>query len=147
MLKILVIHGPNLNLLGTREPDIYGKVTIAEINSELKKIAKKENVSLTAMQSNHEGEIVELIGKSKGKINGILINPAAYTHTSVAIRDAIQAVDIPTVEAHLSNIYAREEFRHTSLIAPVALGQISGFGINSYLLGLKALISAVKKKK
>lgn len=146
-MKILVIHGPNLNLLGTREPGIYGKVTISRINAELNKAAKKEGASLKIVQSNHEGEIVELIGKSKGKIGGILINPAAYTHTSVAIRDAIQAVSIPTVEVHLSNIYAREEFRHNSLIAPVASGQVSGFGINSYLLGLKALIGTISPRK
>ncbi|MCM8790312.1 MAG: type II 3-dehydroquinate dehydratase [Candidatus Omnitrophica bacterium] len=147
MAKILVIHGPNLNLLGTREVDVYGKVTIDEINSELEKLAASKNVSLTIVQSNHEGEIVELIGKAKGVYGAILINPAAYTHTSVAIRDAISAVGIPTVEVHLSNIYAREEFRHESLIAPVARGQVSGFGIMSYLLGLEAAISIMMMEK
>lgn len=141
MHKILIIHGPNLNLLGSREPDVYGKVSIDKINSELLKIAKKNKVSLKIAQSNHEGEIVDLIGKSKKeKFSAIVINPAAYTHTSVAIRDAIAAVGVPTVEVHLSNIYAREEFRHTSLIAPVAIGQVSGFGVNSYMLGLQAAI-------
>ena len=145
MRKILVIHGPNLNLLGKREVDIYGNVTIDEIDRALEKIAKAKRVSLKIIQSNHEGEIVELIGKAKGRYNAILINPAAYTHTSVAIRDAISAVSIPTVEVHLSNIYAREEFRHTSLIAPVAKGQVSGFGKASYLLGLEAAILLIEK--
>jgi 3-dehydroquinate dehydratase-2 len=144
MKKILVIHGPNLNLLGQREPDIYGKTTIDEINSELEKIARSRGVSLKIVQSNHEGDIVELIGKSRGEFGAILINPAAYTHTSVAIRDAISAVAIPAVEVHLSNIYAREEFRHTSLIAPVAMGQVSGFGKASYTLGLEAAIGLLK---
>lgn len=139
MKKILVIHGPNLQLLGTREVDLYGKATIDDINDDLKKRARSHKISLEIVQSNHEGEIVELIGKAKSEFSGILINPAAYTHTSIAIRDAVSAVDIPTVEVHLSNIYAREEFRHTSLIAPVARGQVSGFGRMSYILGLEAL--------
>ena len=146
MRKILVIHGPNLNLLGKREIDVYGKVTIEEINRDLKKIASAKKITLTIVQSNYEGEIVDLIGKSKGKYGAILINPAAYTHTSVAIRDAISAVKVPTVEIHLSNIYGREEFRHKSLISPVARGQICGFGKMSYLLGLEAAISLISKK-
>ena len=146
MKKVLVIHGPNLNLLGQREPDIYGKVTIGGINSDLKKMAKAKKVALEIVQSNHEGEIVELIGRSRGKFAAILINPAAYTHTSVAIRDAISSVKVPTVEVHLSNIYAREEFRHTSLISPVAKGQICGFGKMSYLLGLEAAIGLIGKR-
>jgi len=146
MTKILVIHGPNLNLLGTREVGVYGKTTIDDINNELMKVAKAEGVDIEIKQSNHEGEIVDLIGKSKSKISAILINPAAYTHTSVAIRDAISATAIPTVEVHLTNIYAREEFRHTSLVAPVAVGQVSGFGLKSYELGLKAAISISKTK-
>ena len=145
MRKILVIHGPNLNLLGTREVDVYGSVTIDEINRDLRKSAKAKKVALEIVQSNHEGDIVERIGSAKGKFDAILINPAAYTHTSVAIRDAISAVDIPTVEVHLSNIYSREEFRHTSLIAPVAKGQVSGFGKASYILGLEAAIGLVGK--
>ena len=143
MRKILVIHGPNLNLLGKREVEVYGKVTMDEINNDLKKAAKARKVSLEILQSNHEGDIVEAIGKAKGRIDAILINPAAYTHTSVAIRDAISAVRIPTVEVHLSNIYAREEFRKTSLIAPVANGQVSGFGKMSYLLGLEAAMGLI----
>jgi len=146
MRKILVIHGPNLNLLGQREPDIYGKVTIDGINKDLKKTAKSKRVALEIVQSNHEGEIVELIGKSGGKFGAILINPAAYTHTSVAIRDAISSVKVPAVEVHLSNIYAREEFRHTSLISPVVKGQICGFGKMSYILGLEAAINLISKK-
>jgi 3-dehydroquinate dehydratase-2 len=144
MIKILVIHGPNLNLLGKREPEIYGKVTIEGINKKLKEIAKKKKVILEIFQSKHEGEIVDKIGKAKDKFDSLLINPAAYTHTSVAIRDAILATDIPAVEIHLSNIYAREDFRHISLIASVAKGQISGFGIDSYLYGLDAAINLAK---
>jgi len=141
MKKILVIHGPNLNLLGKREPAIYGKITIDEINKKLQALAKKKKVKLDIFQSNHEGEIVDKIQNAKKNYSSLLINPAAYTHTSVAIRDAISATDIPTVEAHLSNIYSREDFRHTSLIAPVAKGQIAGFGIDSYLYGLDAAIN------
>jgi len=144
MQKILVIHGPNLNLLGSREPDIYGKISIEKINQELTKLSKKNKVEIEIKPSNHEGEIVDLIQKAKGRFNAIVINPAAYTHTSVAIRDAIAAVSIPTVEVHLSNIYSREEFRRTSLISTVASGQVSGFGINSYLLGLEAAIGMSK---
>lgn len=147
MIKILVIHGPNLNLLGKREQSIYGRITIEEINKRLKDIAKKHGVQLDVYQSNHEGEIVDKIGKAKGKYGALLINPAAYTHTSVAIRDAILATEIPTVEAHLSNIYSREDFRHTSLVAAVAKGQISGFGMDSYLYGLDAAIKLAKAKK
>jgi 3-dehydroquinate dehydratase-2 len=140
MKKILVIHGPNLNLLGQREPKIYGKITLKEINEGLKKVAKKGKANLTIKQSNHEGEIVDLIAGARNKFSAILINPAAYTHTSVAIRDAIAASGILTVEVHLSNIYAREEFRQKSLISPVASGTILGFGAKSYYLGLEALL-------
>lgn len=143
MNKILVIHGPNLDLLGHREPAIYGKVTLQQINNELKKAAKKKKVNLTIRQSNHEGEIVDLIGESKNKYDALLINPAAYTHTSVAIRDAIAASGILTVEVHLSNIYSREEFRQKSLISPVVKGTILGFGAKSYNLGLEALIDLI----
>jgi len=146
MTKILVIHGPNLNLLGKREPGVYGVITIAEINKRLREIAKKKGVGLEIFQSNHEGEIVDKIGKAKNKFKALLINPAAYTHTSVAIRDAILATATPTVEVHLSNIYAREDFRHTSLVASVAKGQISGFGLDSYIYGLEAAIKLAKKK-
>jgi 3-dehydroquinate dehydratase-2 len=141
--KVLVIHGPNLQLLGTREPAVYGRVTLSRINNELKKIAKKRKVTLKIAQSNVEGEIVDLIGKSKNKFDGLLINPAAYTHTSVAIRDAIAASAIPAVEVHLSNIHSREEFRHKSLITSVVKGTILGFGQKSYTLGLEALIDII----
>jgi len=140
MKKILVIHGPNLNLLGKREPAIYGRVTLDEINEALKKIARKRKVSLAIKQSNHEGEIVDLIGSMKNKYDALLINPAAYTHTSVAIRDALAASSVLAVEVHLSNIYSREEFRQKSLISPVVKGTIMGFGLKSYMLGLEALI-------
>ncbi len=143
MKRILVIHGPNLQLLGKREPAVYGRVTLDEINIALKKVAKKRKVALQIVQSNVEGRIVDLIGKAKNKFSGLLINPAAYTHTSVAIRDAISGTGIATVEVHLSNIHAREEFRHTSLITPVAKGTILGFGMNSYILGLEALIDLI----
>lgn len=143
MKHILVIHGPNLDLLGKREPEIYGKTTLSEINKKIEKTAKAHNLKLTIKQSNHEGEIVDLIGKSKDKFDGLIINPAAYTHTSVAIRDAISASGLATVEVHLSNIYSREEFRHKSLISPVAKGTILGFGPNSYILGLKALVDLI----
>lgn len=146
-MKILVIHGPNLDLLGKREPSVYGRVTIQQINHELEELAKAHKVTLEFFQSNHEGEIVDKIGQMKEKYQALVINPAAYTHTSVAIRDAISAVGIPAVEVHLSNIYAREDFRRHSLIAPVAKGQISGFGVQSYQLGLLAAIEAAKKGK
>lgn len=141
MKKILVIHGPNLNLLGQREPSVYGAATLDEINQTLKKLAKDNAVELAILQSNHEGDIVDAIGKAaQDGIGAIVINPAAYTHTSVAIRDAVAAVKVPTVEVHLSNIYKREEFRHHSMVAPVAVGQVSGFGVQSYVLGLLAAI-------
>jgi 3-dehydroquinate dehydratase-2 len=145
-MKVLIIHGPNLNLLGGREADVYGTKTLKEINDSLKKLAAELNIAIVIKQSNYEGEIVELIQNSKA-YEALVINPAAYTHTSVAIRDAIAAVDIPAVEIHLSNIYKREEFRHKSLISPVAYGQISGFGPESYLLGLRAAVSIANAKK
>jgi len=145
-MKILVIHGPNLNLLGSRETDIYGNQSLDEINNSLIELSKELGLELTIRQSNHEGEIVDLIQGSKD-YSAILINPAAYTHTSIAIRDAIAAVNLPTVEVHLSNIHDREEFRQKSLIAPEASGQISGFGPQSYLLGLRAAAYIVNAKK
>ena len=147
MKKILVIHGPNLDLLGKREPAVYGKVTIKKINEALQKLAKVEKVTLETFQSNHEGEIVSKIGAAPDTFDAIVMNPAAYTHTSVAIRDAVAAVKIPVVEVHLSNIYAREAFRHQSLVAPVAAGQISGFGAKSYELGFWAVLDILKGKK
>ncbi|KPK98441.1 MAG: 3-dehydroquinate dehydratase [Omnitrophica WOR_2 bacterium SM23_72] len=143
MKRILVIHGPNLNLLGQREPQVYGRVTLKQINDGLKKIAKKAKLNLKIVQSNNEGKIVDWIGRAKKTYQGLLINPAAYTHTSVAIRDAIAASGLATVEVHLSNIYAREEFRQKSLISPVVKGTLLGFGPQSYFLGLKALIDLI----
>lgn len=137
MKKILIINGPNLNLLGTREPKIYGKTTLKDIETELKNKAEKLKVEIECFQSNHEGEIVDKICNAKNKFDAIIINPAAYTHTSVAIRDAFAAVDIPAIEVHISNVYSREEFRHNSLIAPVVVGQIAGLGIQGYLLALE----------
>lgn len=145
-MKILIIHGPNLNLLGKREPAIYGRQTLNEINNSLKKLAKELDFELVMKQSNHEGEIVDLIQGAKG-YGAIIINPAAYTHTSVAIRDAIAATKVPAIEVHLSNIHEREEFRQKSLIAPVAAGQISGFGPQSYLLGLRAAAYLLSKTR
>ncbi|MDP8259264.1 MAG: type II 3-dehydroquinate dehydratase [Candidatus Aadella gelida] len=141
-MKVLVIHGPNLDLLGKRETDIYGEETIEAINSAMAEAAKEENLEIDCYQSNHEGDIVDKINGTKA--DGILINPAAYTHTSVAIHDALKAKPVPSVEVHLSNIHAREEFRHKSLIAPVVTGQISGFGKKSYILGIKALSGIMK---
>lgn len=140
-MKILVIHGPNLNLLGTREPDVYGTFTLDDITASLTQLASQLGCDISVMQSNSEGTLVDAIQAAKGAFQGILINPAAYTHTSVAIRDALSAVALPTVEVHLSNIHKREEFRRHSYIAPVAVGQISGFGPDSYLLGLRALVN------
>jgi len=142
--KILVIHGPNLNMLGKREKKIYGKISLEKIDSGLKSLAKELNVELISKQSNIEGELVNFIqGAAKNETSGILINPAAYTHTSIAIRDAILATKLPAVEVHISNIYQREEFRHKSLTAPACIGQITGFGKMSYLLGLMALVNRI----
>ena len=145
MKKILIIHGPNLNLLGQREPDVYGKFTLEDINKKLKDLAKSKNIALEIIQTNSEGEIVDsLHNAQKKEIKAVVMNPGGYTHSSVAIRDAISAVKIPLVEVHISNIYSREEFRHKSLIAPVAVGQIAGFGSNSYLLGLLAAVDLIQ---
>ncbi len=134
------MHGPNLNLLGHREPGIYGRETLDSINQSLQDAAVQLGVQLESFQSNHEGALVDAIHGAMGVQDGLLINPGAYTHTSIAIRDAIAAVALPTVEVHLSNVYRRESFRHHSYIAPVAVGQISGFGAFSYVLGLRALV-------
>lgn len=144
MLNILVLHGPNLNLLGQREPGVYGSATLNDINNLLEQEAELLQVKVSIQQSNHEGVLVDSIHSMLGNHQGLLINAGAYTHTSVAIRDAIAAVNLPAVEVHLSNIYQREAFRHHSFIAPVAIGQISGFGSESYRLGLQALVSHLK---
>jgi 3-dehydroquinate dehydratase II len=139
--SVMVLHGPNLNLLGLREPGIYGASTLVEIDSQLVELGKILKVEVSSFQSNHEGMLVDAIHAARDRHQGILINAAAYTHTSVAIRDAIAAVQTPTVEVHLSNIYKREEFRHHSYLAPIVVGQISGFGADSYYLGLRALVN------
>jgi len=145
MLKILVLHGPNLNLLGTREPTIYGAITLEELNDSLIKLGKELGVSIESRQSNVEGELVNWIQEAKQRFDGLVFNPAAYTHTSIALRDAIVGVGVPMVEVHLSNIHRRESFRRRSYLASVALGQISGFGPQSYLLGLRALVDALQR--
>ena len=144
MTRVLVLSGPNLNLLGSREPGIYGAETLAGINAGLTTVAANLGVAIDFFQSNHEGSIVDAIHQACGKYQGLIINPAAYTHTSIAIRDALGSVGLPFVEVHLSNVYRREEFRHVSLTAPLAIGQICGFGCESYLLGLRALFSHLK---
>lgn len=144
-LSVLVLHGPNLNLLGRREPGIYGSLTLNEINLLLAEEATRLQVEIFCLQSNYEGELIDNIHQAIDKYQGILINAGAYTHTSVAIRDALAGVKIPTVEVHLSNIYQRESFRHHSYIAPIAIGQISGFGANSYSLGLRALVEYLRR--
>ena len=146
-MKILFLNGPNLNLLGQREPQVYGKTTLADIESLVRKQAATRGVSLDFRQTNLEGELVGWIQGAKGQFDAIVLNAAAYTHTSVALRDAIAATGVPTVEIHLSNIHAREEFRHKSLIAAVCRGQIAGFGANSYLLGLDAAINIIESAK
>jgi len=144
MIHILVLHGPNLNLLGSREPTIYGTTTLEEVNSTLMTLGKELGASVEARQSNIEGELVTWIQDAPSQFQGLLFNPAAYTHTSIALRDAIIAVELPLVEVHLSNIHRRESFRRRSYLASVALGQISGFGPQSYVLGLRALVHALQ---
>jgi 3-dehydroquinate dehydratase-2 len=141
-MRILYLNGPNLNLLGTREPEKYGRTTLAEIEANVRKRAESFGAAIEFRQSNVEGELVSWIQQAKGNFDWIILNAAAYTHTSIALRDAIAAIQVPTIEIHLSNVHAREEFRHKSLIAPVCRGQITGFGEHSYLLAFEAAVTA-----
>lgn len=143
--KILVIHGPNLNMLGKREPDLYGKTTLAEINTNLKELGHRLGLAVETFQSNHEGAIVEKIQQAMGTCKGVIINPAAYTHTSVAIRDALLLLDIPVIEIHISNIFKRESFRHKSMITDIVTARISGFGVYGYNLALEGIARIIKQ--
>lgn len=140
-MKILVLHGPNLNLLGTREPDVYGSVTLDDINTRLVEKGRELGTEVTCQQSNHEGALIDALHDAREWADGVLLNPGGYTHTSVALRDAVSAIGIPVVEIHISNVYAREEFRHKSLFSAVCKGKILGFGWKSYMLGLYALVA------
>jgi 3-dehydroquinate dehydratase II len=146
-MKILILHGPNLNLLGTREPEIYGSLSLADINTKLVELASEYHAELVCKQSNHEGDLVDALHDARSWADGVVFNPGAYTHTSIALRDAIAAIGIPVIEVHLSNVYAREEFRHVSMISAVCKGKVVGFGWRSYPLGLQALLEMLSDKR
>src|SRR5574341_1360161 len=146
MMKILVLHGPNLNLLGTREPEIYGSMMLVDINTRLIELGKELGADLKCFQSNHEGALIDSLHDAREWANGVVFNPGGYTHSSIALRDAISAIGIPVVEVHLSNVYAREEFRQSSMVSAVCIGKVVGFGWRSYELGLKALIDVIRDK-
>lgn len=143
-MKILLLHGPNLNLLGTREPEVYGSMTLGDINEKIITLGKELGAEITCLQSNHEGVLMDALQDARTWASGVVFNPGGYTHTSVALRDAISAILIPVIEVHLSNVYAREEFRHTSLVSAVCQGRVSGFGWRSYELGLRGLVDIIK---
>lgn len=145
-MKILVLHGPNLNLLGTREPDVYGSMTLDDINNQLIELGKELDVEVKSMQSNHEGALIDALHDAMTWAGGVVFNPGGYTHTSIALRDAISAIQIPVVEVHLSNVYAREEFRHVSMISALCNGKITSFGWMSYTLGLRALVDVLQEQ-
>ena len=147
MTAILILHGPNLNLLGHREPAIYGSLTLTEIDQKLVTLGRELGLEIRSLQSNHEGALIDALHEAREWADGIVINPGGYTHTSVALRDAIAAIDLPVIEVHLSNIYAREEFRQHSMIAPVCLGTIAGFGWYAYALALHALVDQLVKRR
>jgi 3-dehydroquinate dehydratase II len=142
-MKILLLHGPNLNLLGTREPEIYGSMTLDDINQKMVSLGQELNAEIKCLQSNHEGALIDALQDARGWADGVVFNPGGYTHTSVALRDAISAIVIPVIEVHLSNVYAREEFRHTSLVSAVCKGKVTGFGWHSYELGLRGLVDII----
>jgi len=146
-MKILVLHGPNLNLLGTREPDVYGSMTLDNINSKLVELGGGLGVEVECLQSNHEGALIDALHDARTWAHGVVFNPGGYTHTSVALRDAISAIQIPVVEVHLSNVYAREDFRQVSMVSAVCRGRITGFGWRSYTLGLRALVDLLKESQ
>jgi 3-dehydroquinate dehydratase-2 len=139
-MKILILHGPNLNLLGTREPEVYGSMTLDDINNKLIELGKELGAEIKCAQSNHEGALIDALHDARTWANGVVFNPGGYTHTSIALRDAISAIQIPVIEVHLSNVYAREEFRHTSMISAVCKGKIAGLGWKSYALALRAIV-------
>ena len=142
-MKILILHGPNLNLLGTREPEVYGSMTLNDINNKLVELGRELGAEIKCLQSNHEGALIDALHDARIWADGVVFNPGAYTHTSIALRDAISAIQIPVVEVHLSNVYAREEFRHVSMISAVCRGKVTGFGWRSYVLGLRALVDVL----
>ena len=143
-MKLLILHGPNLNLLGTREPEVYGSITLNDINEKMISLGEELGAEVKCLQSNHEGALIDALHDARTWANGVVFNPGGYTHTSVALRDAISAIVIPVIEVHLSNVYAREEFRHTSLVSAVCKGKVSGFGWRSYELGLRGLVDIIK---